>query len=316
METPVKVNNSNWLETLRAIQKHSDLKTAAKSIETKYQTLYKRAILLEKVGLVHSVKAGNRRTWGLTEWGREYLIKPPSWGAGEVKLTRLHANAFTFEILNKPDNWDTQKPKIMMQHGTEIKQIRLNNNTQEFLYFFDTTAKVTTKKVIIYINDVYGKNAAECDTGAIKKLSKVFPKYERKLKRMGVTIRKPSYGVSAANTAHYAKEHNRFAEVAHESGGTILVRDRVDGKRRVISDESKGYPELEAVHPSKSRDDIDAIERLLEGALERDVFSELDTIYRRFDLTAKVIEKHSNEMAKMVYTFSQQAPQETTGGWN
>jgi hypothetical protein len=52
-----------------------------------------------------------------------------------------------------------------------------------------------------------------------------------------------------------AVEHDAIAERVEISGNNIMIRDKEDLKARVISDKSKGYPELEFVHNQHSIED-------------------------------------------------------------
>lgn len=254
MAQKVKLNQLKYTKVLEAINQYPTLKKAADALEKKYHTVRKKAILLEKLGLLHSVRIGNRRLWAITAAGKDYLVQQASMGVEKVKLWRLHANAYSFDILEKPANWDRQKPALLMKQGTEIRQARLNNNTVEFIHFFDVTAKVCNNKIIIYINKIYAATPEEADIKAMEKLMKVFPKIDRHLRKMNIVIKKPNYGVSCTNTQHYARENDEIAIAVSEMGKSVDARDEA-GELRVSSDKSNGYPELEFPSPSSSLED-------------------------------------------------------------
>jgi len=273
----INLKKSKYIHILQAIDRHGDIKTISNILQKKYHTVRKTAYHLEEMGLVHHIKYGNRIKFGLTPTGKNYMIKAASLGSEEVKVWRLHSNIISFDILKKPANWNKMKPQILIKEDKfGIRQVRLNNNTQEILTGLPCTAKLTNNKLIIYLNEVYALTPERADIEAIQMLNRILPTFEKHLKQIGITIRKPNYGVRAANYAHYARERDELAVLASEHGEHIHAVDG-DGEERVKSDSSKGYPELEFPHPRYSQGDAEKYNKFLMKVVEDKVALRVDT---------------------------------------
>lgn len=258
----------NHLQILQAIQDHRFLRVIEKQLEINYNTLYYQVRILEEIGLIHHVKTRKGNTYGLTPEGKEFLLEQSSRGVENLKLWRLHANGFQFEILEKPKDWDRQKPKLLMEIGSEVRQARLNNNTVEYTKWFNRTCKVMNNHIEIYINRIYAATPEEADAKAIAQLEQIFPRFERKLKQLGIVVRKPQFGVKATNTSHYAREHDEIACAL--SPQRLEATDR-RGELRATSDRSHGFPELEFPHPHHAPTDARKMNEIIAGFLEGDL---------------------------------------------
>ena len=293
MPKKLQIKTSKHIELLKAVQKHETITKISKHTGINYHTVRYRLNFLVKLGLVHSVSLGGNLAYGLTDYGKEFLLKHLSMGVEDFKW-RLHRNEFTFKILEKPSNWDKQKPIILMKQGYEFKQARLNNNTVEFIDFFDVTVKVCNNVVVVYLNEVYAPTPQAAEIKAMNQLAEVFPKIDRHLKKLGITIKKPSFGVDATNTQHYARENDTIAVAVHRKGGKIMVMDG-DGKPRVTSDTSLGTPELEFPHPVHSPEDAKKYEKFLMKVITDKVIFKEDT-----DNIVKALEVINNNQAEFM----------------
>lgn len=275
-----KVKTSKWVDILKEIGHFESLQQVVKATGKNYHTLRYHAILLEKVGFLYSLRVANKRRYFLTEEGRRFLSKHLSGGGESFKVKwRLHCNEFVFRILEKPAEWDRKKPQILIKLNRQVREVSLNNNTYALLDFLPVCVKVTNNEVRFYLNEIYGATPEDVERNSIKQMMDVLPTITRHLKKLGIVIQKPNFGVDATNTQHYARENDPIALSAANTGHAIDVRDRA-GERRVTSDSSKCSPELEFPHPVHARDDAETYNKILQGYIN----GELDPFRDKKDI--------------------------------
>ena len=297
-----KQKSSKWIDILKEINQYETLQKISEATGKNYHTLRYHAIILDKVGFLYSLKVANRKRYFLTEEGTRFLSNHLSRGAETSKVTwRLHCNEFSFKILEKPKEWDKKKPKILIKLNRQVREVSLNNNTYALLDFLPICVKITNHEVRFYLNEIYGSTPEEVERESIKQMMDILPTITRYLKKIGIVIKKPSFGVDATNTQHYARENDEIAVAAANNGDSIGVKDKM-GEPRVISDASKGVPELEFVHPSYSRDDAEKYNKILEGYIneEIDPFKDKEDIKKLYEyvtnlqkIAVKQLESHS-----------------------
>lgn len=81
---------------------------------------------------------------------------------------------------------------------------------------------------------------------------------------LGVTLVKHRYTNIKIFRSHIANIGSSIARDYNERGERLIVKDRFDGKICIIVDKSKGFDELEFIHPKSNKEDEEKISRFLD----------------------------------------------------
>lgn len=102
----------------------------------------------------------------------------------------------------------------------------------------------------------YGKTTNECYSNAIKFFSRFYTLIENDYK---IVIEKNRVLNKKWVRQHIALTNSEIAKQANEEKQPIIIKDKEDGKQRIITDNSFNLNELETVHPIKAKKDMDLI---------------------------------------------------------
>jgi DNA-binding CsgD family transcriptional regulator len=154
---------------------------------------------------------------------------------------RLHGQELNIRIL-----WQNEKYQRILKKSN--------------LIFIDgNTIKLYPKSVEIYIgHDFYGDNAQIAEKRSLEYLQRLIIRLEHDLN--AILIKQRSANIRVVNQ-HYARTGSEVSESAIERGERIRIYAKEDGKLCFVTDDSFGFKEDEAVHPTTAKRDRNAIDK-------------------------------------------------------
>lgn len=171
---------------------------------------------------------------------------------------RLHNLAIKIKILNKPNNWDLMRSKIVEIRNLS-KQVDLTNNSYQIHSFKSLKVKTTTNSIIFYLPSIYGSNTDICLSEALEMTFKAIPKVESIFKINLIKDRKVNIEIISS---HYAKLQDSLARIYHNENNKLYVKDE-SGKVWLIADFSFKVDELETIDNLRSKEDMDTVKEFL-----------------------------------------------------
>ena len=183
---------------------------------------------------------------------------------------------FSIKILSKPESFDYRKNNIVSMKVRDYKIVDLKNNYQEQFFVEEVLIKTTTEHILVMFKDFYAETEPEAIKKAMKALLDVIPKIEN---LYNIVLIKENYCNIAISKQHYALIHNELAKLYRTEfkGNTFKVYDDLDGRARLVIDFSLGIPEFEAVHYSKSPEDINKAQSFFKDMINKEHYLPSET---------------------------------------
>lgn len=163
---------------------------------------------------------------------RQYGDLPKKYTGGEVRVFKT---------------WE-------LKGGAKLTETKIDN----------IRVRVTPKHVIMIPPELYGDDPMSIKDKAWLLCESIIPKVEawfnvevdKRPNKIYMTFSKQHFAFMNNAIARYAKDPSRKWDV--------VIHDKEDGKARIVIDASKGFPELEAVHPVHAEEDAEVLKRLIE----------------------------------------------------
>jgi hypothetical protein len=176
---------------------------------------------------------------------------------------RSHGLLLKYPLKNKLPN-NVSSVVTFLDHPIRVSH--MNHWEKVSVFFQNFTVVLSPTSIILggmeYISGTHDNiEAAEADIlSQVNKLAlEIEPIFQRRIP--GFSLARISRGILANKILNkeWAYEHHPIGEKFAQQGERLLIRDREDGKRRVIVDLSKGFPEVETVHPAFSGEDMERV---------------------------------------------------------
>lgn len=160
-------------------------------------------------------------------------------GSGRFNQIRLHGQEFNIKLIYKDKRYKElqEKANILTIDGNTIRLYRDSIEVYGTKSFYGDTAHAVTAKAFMYWN-------------------RFFSRLEEELK---IIIVKHRYQNIRLVQAHYAEINNELAKDMEYKADRIRIYTKEDGKLWFLIDNSFNLHEAEAVHPSTSLQDIEAV---------------------------------------------------------
>lgn len=243
------VKNTDY-EILKGLSQFLTIKQIANYRKVSITSIYKGIYKLLSKGLIRKIG----KLYELTDSGINRLnsfIKSSN-------LIRLHNLAFKIQILNKPNNWELQRSKIVELRSLS-KEVDLNNNSYEIHSFNNLKIKTTNNSIIFYMPSFYGKDTDECFKSALDSLFNSISKVESLFKICLIKDRKANIEIISS---HYAKLQDSLAKIYKTEGNKLYVKDE-DENLWLIADFSFRSEELETIFNKTAKEDMDTVKDFL-----------------------------------------------------
>lgn len=287
------VKNTDY-EILKGISQFLTIRQIANYRKVSITSIYKGIYKLISKGLIRKIG----RVYELTDSGINRLnsfIKSSN-------IIRLHNLAFKIQILNKPNNWDLQRSKIISLR-TFSKEIDLNNNSYEIHSFNNLKIKTTNNSIIFYMPSFYGKNTDECFKSSLDCLFNSIPKIESIFKINLIKDRKANIEIISS---HYAKLQDSLAKTYKTEGSKLYVKDEEENVW-LIADFSFRESELETIYNKTAKEDMDTVKDFLNDLRKNPAtLSQVVGLIRDVTANQIVFDKNMQSHIQAIQTLSKE----------
>lgn len=201
--------------------------------------------------------------------GTDFLLSQSSKKALAVSATkvqnkvRLHDVKVRIKILNK---FSQEKIKLLLMNHFKTKTIQLKNNQQIIFNLSQIECAVTTRSVILTMPSIIADTPIQATSELMEMVFSMIPKLEN---RLNIVLMKEGYLNTEILSQHYAMIENAMAKLYNQEGKKFVIYDPVDGKPRIIMDNSFGLNELETTHNEKAFSDMEGIHPFMLGIAEK-----------------------------------------------
>lgn len=244
-----KVENNEY-ELLKCFSQFMNVKEISKYRKVSKTAIYKGRDKLINKGFLRSVG----KNFELTDEGFSRLNS----FIQSSNLIRLHNLAIKIKIINKPNNWDLMRSKIVELRNLS-KEVKLNNNSYQIHSFQSIKVKTTNNSIIFYLPSIYGKDTDTCLREGLEMTFKAIPKIESMFKVLLIKDRKANIEIISN---HYAKLQDSLAKIYHSEKNKLYVKDE-SGKVWLICDFSFKVDELETIDTINAKEDMDTVKDFL-----------------------------------------------------
>jgi hypothetical protein len=135
----------------------------------------------------------------------------------------------------------------------------------------DIRVRITSRHVIMIPPELYGDDPMQVKNKAWLLCESIIPKVEA---WFNVKVAdKPNKVYMTFSKQHFAFMDNAIAKYVKDPSRkwNITIYDQQDGKARIVVDMSKGFPELETIHPIHAEEDAERIKTMLEDYTLRSI---------------------------------------------
>jgi len=307
-----------WAWALYYYSKGDSPKKIAKRLNTTYSSIRKLIYRLRKRGYLNSGNILSPTGEALVE---QYVVGSHNVPLANVPETvRLHHLSLKVPVNEK--GWDKKREAVTTIELTEYKEWRINGGFQQsFRLNQHVGVRTTPKSVILIFSDIYASTPQLAKDNAMKlfekSLGRVNQIFNLKLNPKG----RLDLRVSSQEIAFI---YDEIAKFFLREGLTLRIYNEV-GELIWMGDDSHGLAELEAVHQKWAEEHGESFKGLLRdislkpSLLPSELTTQLKSVQTKADRLQKAYEEQAQfnkELVDTLITFSQQAPQETTGGWN
>jgi hypothetical protein len=230
---------------------------------------------------------------------------------------KLRGLCFGWEVSEESDVWSEREVRRL--YGDllgELKDARFNDEFRGggslTLKFEEYTVVCNASSLRVWIPEVVTDSADMAARETVDKLREFIPRLERLLRLPAEALWKNGRLNVRTSSAHYAWVDSAFAKYAlreTSAGETgFRVRDKVDGKTRVLIDRSNGGYEFEATHPGYVIEDSEILDGMVRPYIEGraympDVVSdELDKVKETLSVMDPTLREFAAQMEAHVGT--------------
>lgn len=226
----------------------------------------------------------------LTKLGEELIKKAvPFFPVVSDKVVpqkvRLHDLMFNIRILKKPHNWDEHRTTI-----TSIKKYNPKKNVLaggailQDIVIDSVNIRITNKSILIRPPDIWEGTPRDAVNRGIDIVYHLIPKLEHLFR---ITLEKDKYPNILITRQHHAFPFHELAKFCQKKGVALQVRDK-KGELRIITDDSHGLCELEAIHPQHAEEDAVKLQDFFEDIVLKEPWNN-STIQKIVSKQIKII---------------------------
>ena len=173
-----------------------------------------------------------------------------------LAIKRMYANKLSIEVLEG----------LLASLSLSCSEKELKNDVMLYFTQIDGyTARFTNSSMTLWAlekEEPRGRGVTEkLDSKAMRELREIFTKYEK------VCSLKPAEDIIER---HIAFTNDEYAELTHEEGNKVEIKDKLDKLARFIVDFSNGVPEAEFVHAKHGLADSKRYEQTVQEIIEDD----------------------------------------------
>lgn len=249
-----------YRELLEHLGKGSPTAIILQELSLKYDNYYRRVKHLEKHRYVTIKRTGKILNFEL----QPKAIKLLSRGVEKVKSKKkisLHDFWVSYKILRKPTGFEPEK--ILTANSIDFNTNNINNWRGIYFDYASVKVRVTPNKIMFCPPEIeleWNDSPDHAKNQALKYVDNILPKIES---LFNVSLSKPDKVSVSVSSQHIAFVNNEFAKYFTDRDISLNIYDE-HGKKRVIVDKSKGYPELEFIHKAHAEDDSERMKDFID----------------------------------------------------
>ncbi len=295
------------------------IRRIARYIGISHPAVIKHVKILEKKQYIARIFRSTQVQYSILPLGQEILnshngrLPPPedsTLTGGSKRLPppeedlkiRAHRLQIKFDLVSP-----IKDPSIISFHDHPSKIVPLEHWQKNIIQFEDFMAIISTKSLIITGVQRYLKVSDNVESQEADIMSEIIPfaeQVEEKIRRLHPEFRlkRLDRGVISGKiiSREYAYEHHPISE----KSGQMMIRDREDNRPRIIVDKSKGFPELETVHPQHAGEDMEQLRLNTEVLATTDLREAIHALTLQIQTVSELVKHASTSQDQMDQVIS------------
>lgn len=265
----LKINKTH-IEILRLVHDHLTQHQIAETLHTTQPAMFYRIKALQKYGYLNKVDKGTFVELSLTEKGlrvvSDNLTKDLTASTLQTHQYRLHRCEASCTLLTSlpPD----MPIYLISSRKIDYEPLGLKNHNSVSFIYKEIRAELTPTHLIVKCPQLtlpFNENPEKLKAMAMDALTPMFLEVE---KGLGIKLKRLAKDVLALGIVRLeiAMTDNEVAKEVQKREDRLVLRDKKDGKRRVIIDASPPHgADLEAVHRQHAFYDIEKLGKFTEA---------------------------------------------------
>lgn len=282
-------------KTLQLLASDKPTKEIAQARKTTHRNINKLFKSYRERGYINAQRE-------LTKAGKELIKKAVPFSSvvsdkSVPQMVRLHDLQFNISILKKPKNWDKHRTTITRIKKYYPRQNKLKGGAVLQDIVIDNLAvRVTPKSFLVRPPDIFEGTPQDAVNIGMDMVLHIIPKLEN---LFSVKLEKERYPNIIISRQHHAFIFHPLARWCQKKGIQLQVRDK-NGELRIITDDSRGLCELEAIHTNHAEDDATFLQGYFEDLLLKENLkpSELTAAISKIAANMQNLTGQINELAQ------------------
>lgn len=258
---------------LKLLAEQIPIKEIAKKLKKGRPALYRMRERLVKDGLLNEDYSFSNNGFKLLE--KDALL---SQNVSRRNVIRLHNVAVVVKLAGKPSNWDSRRETWRSFRKGTVWSLKSGDFTEVKL-LEGVRVRTTPSSVIIYFGEVWCDEPTEAKN---RLFAMAYPAISLVEKELKVRLHRSGTWVFSTAQQEFAMVKNGLAVELCKAGFKVRVSD-LEGRTRVVVDESLGFGELETPNAIRGEGDALALKGLFEdvavfGLSMRELNSRLESL--------------------------------------
>jgi len=305
MTTPGQ--NPTRINILSCLSEGWGIRKTARYLGISHPAVLKHIRILERNGYITKLFRSSQVQYSILPLGLDLLkqvkerLPPPESSAltgGSKRLPppeklqiRVHRLQVKYDLVEP-----MKDPAVIHFSDHPSKIVPLEHWSKNIIEFEDYSIIISTRSMIItgIQRELDIEESVESQYATLlEKISPIAEEAEARIRRVNshFRLKRLDRGILSGKilSTELAYEHHPIAQ----KSGPMIINDQEDKKPRIIVDQSKGFPELETVHPLHSVDDMELLRKNTEALAKYDLNDVVQGIVEQAKLDASVQDKLS-----------------------